>query len=405
MSETEMPSKYPLPSANSDEGEESKNKKSSTGYFKSFKPYDQRSCSDVLCLIILIFCFVIWLIILGVSATMGKPEVLYRATDYNGNVCGGTQLKVVDGGLPTNLAKAKVGVMPRLIDDFITESYRTYSTSSLSMPVVTTMCAEKCPVVNDVFCDYILYEMDDMLGGKGIWQTNLLQGDAKDKVRSALQQTADVNRAAVQLQLGGGAASTALAVKCATISSTVKPVSFKGTAAEFCNKVFFACDRIIVDTKPVLGRCVPEFAADEKEAASRCVDPVTSVPCNTTSEFDVNCIEAEKPYKAFPTAGFVPAISPLLKDGNYLFTEEQEKECSRLENRLETISEDIPQMKMLEKITKAASSFSNYVTSVQKAWLQVFICGLILPMIIGFHLFTDYWKVGGMYCMVLHHYS
>ena len=68
MSETEMPSKNPLPSANSDEGEESKNKKSSTGYFKSFKPYDQRSCSDVLCLIILIFCFVIWLIILGVSA-------------------------------------------------------------------------------------------------------------------------------------------------------------------------------------------------------------------------------------------------------------------------------------------------------------------------------------------------
>ena len=102
----------------------------------------------------------------------------------------------------TNYATAKVGVMPRLIDDFITESYRTYSTSSLSMPVVTTMCAEKCPVVNDVFCDYaFLYEMDDMLGAQGIWQTNPLQGDAKDKVRSALQQTADVNRAAVQLQL------------------------------------------------------------------------------------------------------------------------------------------------------------------------------------------------------------
>ena len=110
MSETEMPSKNPLPLAkasDSDEGEGSKDRKSSTGYFKSFTPYDQRSCSDVLCLIILIFCFVLWLIILGISASMGKPEVLYRATDYNGNVCGGTQLKVVDGEFPTNLAKAK----------------------------------------------------------------------------------------------------------------------------------------------------------------------------------------------------------------------------------------------------------------------------------------------------------
>ena len=402
MSETEMPSKNPLPLAkasDSDEGEESKNKKSSTGYFKSFKPYDQRSCSDVLCLIILIVCFVVWLIVLGVSAMLGKPEVLYRATDYKGNVCGGTQYTAVAGEFPTNLATAKVGVMPRLIDDFITESYRTYSTSSLSMPVVTTMCAEKCPVVNDVFCDYaFLNEMHAKLGANGIWQTNPLQGDAKDKVRSALQQTADVNRAAVQLQLGGGVAGSALALKCGTISATVKPDSYKGSAAEFCTKVFFACDRIIVDTKPVLGRCVPEFAADEKEAASRCVDPVTSDPCNTTSEFDVNCIEAEKPYKAFPTAGFVPAISPLLKDGNYLFTEEQEKECSRLENRLQTTSEDIPQMKMLEKITKAASSFSNYVTSVQKAWLQVFICGLILPMIIGFIFLQIIGKLAG--CIV-----
>lgn len=402
MSETELPTKNPLPLAkasDSDEGEESKNKKSSTGYFKSFKPYDQRSCSDVLCLIILIVCFVVWLIVLGVSAMLGKPEVLYRATDYKGNVCGGTQLTVVGGEFATNYATAKVGVMPRLIDDFITETYRTYSTSSLSMPVVTTMCAAKCPVVNDVFCDYaFLDEMHSLLGAQGIWQTNPLQGDAKDKVRSALQQTADVNRAAVQLQLGGGVASADLALKCGTISATVKPASFTGSAAEFCTKVFFACDRIIVDTKPVLGRCVPEFAADEKEAASRCVDPVTSVPCNTTSEFDVNCIEAEKPYKAFPTAGFVPAISPLLKDGNYLFTEEQEKECSRLENRVETISEDIPQMKMLEKITKAASSFSNYVTSVQKAWLQVFICGLILPMIIGFIFLMIIGKLAG--CIV-----
>ena len=101
--------------------------------------------------------------------------------------------------------------MPRLIDDFITESYRTYSTSSLSMPVVTTMCAEKCPVVNDVFCDYAFLANVDRLGGKGIWQTNPLQGDAKDKVRVHFNNT-DVNRAAVQLQLGGGAASTALAV-------------------------------------------------------------------------------------------------------------------------------------------------------------------------------------------------
>ena len=55
-----------------------------------------------------------------------------------------------------------------------------------------------------------------------------------------------------------------------------------------------------------------------------------------------------------------------------------------METRDETIKEQLPQQKFLERLTKAAASFASYVASVQKAWLQTFVCGLVVPMIVGF---------------------
>ena len=75
----------------------------------------------------------------------GKPEVLYRATDYKGNVCGQylkTDNTFYNGNAPYGtITELGVGVMPRLVDDVISSSYR----QTMSLPVITTQCAKKCP--------------------------------------------------------------------------------------------------------------------------------------------------------------------------------------------------------------------------------------------------------------------
>ena len=52
-------------------------------------------------------------------------------------------------------------------------------------------------------------------------------------------------------------------------------------------------------------------------------------------------------------------------------------------------------MSLMQRVTNAAMSFSNYVAAVQKAWLQTMLCGLFVPMVIGFaFLFVIRWCAG-----------
>ena len=82
-----------------------------------------------------------------------------------------------------------------------------------------------------------------------------------------------------------------LQVTQACLAAQSKPSNYTGTAFEFCQDVFYQCDKIIVDTKKLLGRCVPNFPPKEENAAARCIEPLSTANCTTTSEFDINCVE------------------------------------------------------------------------------------------------------------------
>jgi hypothetical protein len=376
----ELPAKNPL----ADDEEKGNRKRKKSAYFKSFKPYDERSCSDILCLLLMLFFVVLWIVLLAVAFVEGKPEVLYRATDYHGNICGSEAAATTkDGEFPVNLKAARVGVMPRLIDDFILEAKRTTENMAISMPVVTTMCAEECPKSGAVFCDYSFLQRMASEAGE-VWATNPLVDtkpkEPKTQALRILQKTATENRALIKIN---PALENVVKGKC--LMETEKPVGYTKSAFDFCMDVYFSCDRIIVDTKPILGRCVPDFADPQVNLEQRCVDPVKATNCTTTKDFDVECIPNDLKAKA-GSPGRTAVVTPKVRgDGlGTEFSDEDKKRCSKIQKFDRTITEDIPQMAILESIIEAASSFSRYVTAVQKAWVETTLCGLFMPMIVGF---------------------
>ena len=51
-------------------------------YFPGFKPYEERGCTDCLCCILFLLFLGGWFGLMIFAFMKGKPEVLYRATDY-----------------------------------------------------------------------------------------------------------------------------------------------------------------------------------------------------------------------------------------------------------------------------------------------------------------------------------
>jgi choline transporter-like protein 2/4/5 len=350
-------------------------------YFAGFKPYEERGCTDCLCLVIFLIFLSGWLGLMIFSMIKGKPEVLYRATDYEGNVCGeylntNPAKSFEKGTAPSqDITTLKVGVMPRLVDDLMAEAFRATSEMSLAIPVITTQCAAKCPAQGDVFCSYdFLQRMDAMVGGGGIWKENpLTDSGVLSIIQRNMALTVDLDR--FTLAMSGSEAL--LTAACLPASSNTVPQSstFTPTPQAFCKDVFKSCDRIVIATTALLGRCVPTFAAQSETITERCVDPVTEDACNETSTFDYTCYNGKKTvYRPVQVAS----------TDSYKLQDDDKKKCLRMETRDETVSEELPQASILTKVTKAAASFASYVSAVQKAWFETLLCGLLIPMVIGF---------------------
>jgi solute carrier family 44 (choline transporter-like protein), member 2/4/5 len=164
----------------------------------------------------------------------------------------------------------------------------------------------------------------------------------------------------------------------ATKDSIPDSDTFTPSPREFCADVFQNCDRIVIATRPLLGRCVPTFKASTKIVTERCVDPVyeeADKRCNATGTFDVTCYDGKQ-----------TVYQPVQQGTSQskVLSNEDRKKCLRMEVRDETVEEELPQAGILTKVTKAATSFSSYISAVQKAWLETFVCGLVVPMIVGF---------------------
>ena len=134
-----------------------------------------------------------WFGLFGFAVAKGKPEVICRATDYKGNVCGkylNVDNSFEKGTAPKDkIEDLKYGVMPRLVDDLMSE----VSTSS-SMSLVgnyNAMC-KKMSSQGAVFCSYeFLQRMNDMVGGQGAWANNPI---TETRALALLQKNMGYNR-------------------------------------------------------------------------------------------------------------------------------------------------------------------------------------------------------------------
>ena len=183
-------------------------------YFPGFKPYEERGCTDCLCCFLFILFLSGWFGLLVFAFIKGRPEVLYRATDYKGNVCGQylqTDNTFDNGKAPYDtITELDVGVMPRLVDDLISSSYR----QTMSLPVITTQCAKKCPKQGEVFCSYeFLQRMDSEVGGKGVWRSNPISDvEALTFVQRNMGYTSELSR--FEVAVTGDAGQAQLQAKC-----------------------------------------------------------------------------------------------------------------------------------------------------------------------------------------------
>ena len=183
-------------------------------YFPGFKPYEDRGCTDCLCCVLFVLFIGAWFGLLAFAFVKGKPEVLYRATDYEGNVCGQylqTDNTFENGNAPYDpITKLGVGVMPRLMDDLISSSYRP----SMSLPVITTQCAEKCPKQGEVFCSYdFLQRLTGEIGGEGIWRSNpITSEEALPLLQKNMGFTSELSR--FEVAMGGDAGQKRLQAMC-----------------------------------------------------------------------------------------------------------------------------------------------------------------------------------------------
>ena len=134
------------------------------------------------------------------------------------------------------MKNAKYGVMPRLVDDFVAQLARTSSEMTLTMPVITTMCAESCPKQGAVFCNYkFLMDMAAADGNK--WATNFLSDTENPSpaglVTEALKLTFGCKPAFVFFN-----PMAELQVTQACLAAQSKPNNYKGSAFVSIFKTF-----------------------------------------------------------------------------------------------------------------------------------------------------------------------
>lgn len=373
-------------------------------HFPGFEPFSKRKCTDCLCLVIFILFLCGWFGLLAVGIMYGKPEVLYRATDYNGNICGeyvATGNTFKDGKAPpfndkekdsdgaeftdaTTIAKTKYGAMPRLVDDILAASLQAAS-GDFSLPNITTVCVEKCPSIGDIICKYDLIEKVNRQAGNNRLTANPITNgkddgyDFKTQFHAHLRITSQFPRFVAasnkdMMKAVNAACAGAPTAPLWWLSST-NDDGKKQTTKDYCLEVYNACDETILESGSTLGRCIPKFKSPKESVQERCVDPLADTTCTTTpgftTAFDPFCINGTDPVYTPSTATF-------------RFNSDVRKKCKKLEVLDSTISEELPQASFLNTIAKATGKFSSYVVAVKTAWPVVAGCGLVIALLLGF---------------------
>ena len=366
-------------------------------HFPGFVAFNKRGCTDCLCLILFGLFLAGWMGLLGFGLAKGRPEVMYRATDYDGNVCGeflSTTAKnnFFDDRSP--IKDYKFGAMPRLVDDFL-----LMATSKTNGTRITTVCTDSCPVIGDIVCTYdFIKKLKDSTGpetGRKKYRSPLFKSNSTEKeekeeyqkINDVLQVTAGYRRfvaaedpltmAAVQLACSGNTVAP----------PTYTPSKFGTTPAQekkqFCMEAFQACDKTIMDSTSILGRCVPYLSKPKSRIIQRCVDPVDEKnKCNASDPRRASFTEESNPYCIKgQQAKYEPTKDA---DGNYMLLGKESELCAKMEEVTTSTLEVLPQSSMLKRMAALAASFSSYVVSVQRAWLPVLACGLLLALVLGF---------------------
>ena len=108
---------------------------------------------------------------------------------------------------------------------------------TLTMPVITTMCAESCPKAGAVFCNYDFLDKMSAADGKK-WSTNPLSDTEKSK-------SSELSYNGFEADFGCKPGfrifnpMAELQVTQACLAAQSKPNGYTGSAFEFCQDVFY----------------------------------------------------------------------------------------------------------------------------------------------------------------------
>jgi len=367
-----------------------------------YTPHNERSCTNLLCLVFYIVAMIVWIVIGSMAFQYGTPDILNHAMDSHGNICGingsdthtvtaadGTAKQVTNkfeykkgskgeetgGTAPFNLGKAKYGTFPRLATDLINQADKLSKPKELKF---TQICVDKCPEAGDIVCNYFfLAKYEKALKSPNNPVDNKL-------VRSFMRVTSGVTRAVAQV-------SPYFLEKACGI--------YKDDEYDMCLDSFVHCDSTAAPSTPILGRCVPYLKTNPEVETQRCIEPLTDTVCNPAdestwnetgadSDFNTECMLSTDDAKYYK-ARYIPRAVQNKKYKetvvyDFKLSDEANKYCVRMEKKELQIAEVIPQMQYLSGLTAIAGTIAQYMGDIRTAWYVVLASGLIFPLVFSF---------------------
>ena len=221
-----------------------------------FKPYHRRSCTDILCCVILILFFIVWMVIVGIGVHFGSPYSLVYGSDYEQNICGYACDTSASECPADRITSLKYAHYPRIMEDLLAQ-YSTISTGTV--PKFYAVCVDQCPQQRDIVCGYNFERQYPS------WKTDGTQTE----IKRCMTAYAAMNRIIV--------ASAGEALLTATLSAARASGSIN--SVDFCKETFNSCDVTPVNTVLTLNRCMPVSTQAPVNTTDRCIEPLTETAC------------------------------------------------------------------------------------------------------------------------------
>ena len=329
-----------------------------------FKQRKDRSCTDILCCLLMVVFFLVWIAVAYVAFFFGKPYSVIYGTDYEGNYCGyqcSEERPAASNCSATSIVNKKYAHFPRITSDLMAQAD---TIAAGKVPSFYTVCVEECPKQWDIKCSY------DFDTTNPDWEEKIAERNA---VKSCLGATGFLTKYIVSL-----------APELLTVTLQSSELAGDIESADFCTTVFTECDVTGVGTEMILNRCIPTETASPSNTTERCVSPLSFVLCNTTTEgFDTDCV----PDQDNPNTFYETLYKPTYTYGNGYFTAklmgDAKTSCVTKQTYTENLTEELASSDQLSYIIDAIKSVAALFADIVTAWQPIVLVGCVACMILS----------------------